>query len=143
MQGKPFSFDGNIFCGYIVLIMADYKRTFEVLILLLVSSLGFAAEQPALRPFREAQITSFLDGGSLCWNWKGLTSYGHIGERGRGFRIYVTKRRKPSWYTLESWDGPEAYALVKEGMDGNTSDTKVLIYNARLGQAFFIVFHYR
>ena len=55
VHGTPFSFDGNSFCGYIVLTMADYKRTFEVLILLLVSSLGFAAELPALQPTVEAE----------------------------------------------------------------------------------------
>jgi len=35
--------------------MADYKRTFEVLILLLVSSLGFTAEQPVLQPIVEVE----------------------------------------------------------------------------------------
>ncbi|MGD8785928.1 MAG: hypothetical protein PVJ60_00765 [Phycisphaerales bacterium] len=94
------------------------------------------------RPFREAQLTNFSDSGSISWNWKGLPSYGSIGERGRGFGIYGVKRRKPSWYTLESWENPETYALVEEKKDVNTSDIQVLIYNVKLGQAFFIVFDY-
>ncbi len=87
------------------------------------------------RPFREAQITGFLGGGSLFFKWKGSPN-----PIGNGFSMYGT--RKPSWYTLESWDNPETYALVQEVKDVKTSDIQVLIYNGRLGQAFFIVSHY-
>ncbi|MCH7557269.1 MAG: hypothetical protein IIB56_07400, partial [Planctomycetes bacterium] len=84
MHGTPFSFDGNSFCGYIVLIMTDYKRTFEVLILLLVSSLGFAAEQPALQPIVEVEEEVYRyspanNGAGPMW-CRGSTCLVRIGE---------------------------------------------------------------
>ena len=94
------------------------------------------------RPFREAQITSYMGGGSLYWDWKDVPSSGHIGEKGRAFSMYGTRLRAPPWYDLESWDSPETYVLVKDDKDGNTLENQVLVYNAELGQAYFIVFHY-
>jgi hypothetical protein len=90
------------------------------------------------RPFSEAQ-NIICQGGIIYWEWK----FTHFTDKydSRGFHVY-DERRKPSWYTLESWEEPETYALVKEdkvnGVD--TEDIQVLVYNAKLGQAFFIVY---
>jgi hypothetical protein len=83
------------------------------------------------RPFREAQIIN-CQGGNLFWVWKDSND-------GLAFSIDAGKL---SWYTLESWEEPETYALVKEGKSSKgveTTDIQVLFYNAKLGQAFFIV----
>jgi hypothetical protein len=95
------------------------------------------------RPFREAQIINCQDG-NLFWVWKGShdgDAYNGDAYDGGAFSTGL-KRRKLSWYTLESWEEPETYALVKEdkvkGVD--TRDIQVLFYNAKLGQAFFIVY---
>ncbi|MBN2183421.1 MAG: hypothetical protein JW715_16035 [Sedimentisphaerales bacterium] len=87
------------------------------------------------RSLKEARITGFLGSGSLCFTWKDSPN-----PTGCGFSIYGS--HKPSWYTLESWDNPEIYALTQEVKDKNTSDIQVLIYNPTLRQAFFIVFDY-
>ena len=63
--------------------MADYKRTFEVLILLVVSSLGFGAEQPALQPIVEAEEEVYRyspanNGAGPMW-CRGSTSLVRIG----------------------------------------------------------------
>jgi len=89
------------------------------------------------QPFGEAQISGFLGGGGLSFESK--DSFRPVGTM---FHVYQSKKRMPSWYTLESWDNPETYILMQEVKDPNTSDIQVLIYNAILGQAFFIVFDY-
>lgn len=89
------------------------------------------------RPFREAQITGYMSGGSLCWDWKESLPGG---EKGRSFSVYGS--HAPSWYDLESWNSPEAYILVKQDKNGNTSEFQVLTYNGASGHAFFIVVHY-
>jgi hypothetical protein len=94
------------------------------------------------RPFREAQITGYLNGGSLCWDWKDIPLSGDIGEKTHAFSVYSGQGAGPSWYDLESWDSPHAHALVRSGKDGRTSDIQVLIYSAELGEAYFIIFHY-
>lgn len=91
------------------------------------------------RPFREAKITDYLGGGGLYLVFR----VGSFYPEGQSFGIYGAKRHKPSWYTLESWEKPETYALVKEekvkGED--TIDIQVLIYNTKLEQAFFIIYY--
>ena len=98
------------------------------------------------RPFREAQLSISKDGGYIFWEWKGwkdLPKSGHMRERGGGFPVYSYPERKPSWYTLESWDNPELYLIVPSvPRKKNEPDNQYLIYNAGLGQAFFIVFRY-
>jgi hypothetical protein len=90
------------------------------------------------RPFREARITGYMGGGSLRWDWKDFPSSG--GAKSQAFSVYGT--HAPSWYDLESWGNPEAYILVKEDKNGNTSELQVLTYNGTSGSAFFIVVSY-
>ncbi len=90
------------------------------------------------RPFREARITGYMRGGSLCWDWSDFPLSGR--ERGSSFGVYGS--HAPSWYDLESWDNPETYILVKEDNSGNTSEFQVLTYNSASGYAFFIVVCY-
>ncbi len=73
-----------LLCDYIGLAMAGYKLTFEVLILLLVSSLVFAAEQPVLQPIVEAEeevyrYSSANNGAGPMW-CRGSTCLVRIGE---------------------------------------------------------------
>jgi hypothetical protein len=43
----------------------------------------------------------------------------------------------PSWFKPELWENPEAYAF-REKVDGRTN-TKVLLFNEKEGEAYFIV----
>jgi hypothetical protein len=92
------------------------------------------------RPFREAEIEMHADS-HVGWTWKGLPSSGNLGEIGSGLTVYGTGR-EPYWFDLESWKNPETHALLQKDKDANISDIQILIYNAELGHAYFIVFHY-
>lgn len=79
--------------------MANYKRTFELLSLLLVSSLGFAAEQPALQPIVEAEEEVYRyapanNGAGPMW-CRGSTCLVRIGEDVFASGIETLKDFKP------------------------------------------------
>ena len=73
--------------------------------------------------------------GCLDWAWNTLN--GHT-LNGVTITVYDTKgSHEPEWFKLEQWDNPEAYAFV-EDVNG-CSNTKILIYNEKKGEAYFIV----
>ena len=88
---------------------------------------------------RKAVITVDVEGTGLNWEWEDW-DYTKSDEDHHvmGFSIYALVR-KPSWYDLPTWENPEAYAFMKEG--NNEADIKVLIYNNKLGQAYFITIY--
>jgi hypothetical protein len=55
--------------------------------------------------------------------------------------IVYGSRREPRWFRPDQWDNPEAYASEKE-RDGHTI-TKILLFNEKEGEAYFIVSRYR
>ncbi|UCD48673.1 MAG: hypothetical protein JSW27_14205 [Phycisphaerales bacterium] len=88
-------------------------------------------------PFREAYITNDLNTGSLSWQWKGPP----VSFDGYSFTFFGPGP-KPSWFDLPSWDDVEVYALSQRDKDWDNPDIQVLIFNATLEQAYFIVFDY-
>ena len=92
------------------------------------------------RSFRKAIINSYVKGNGLSWEWEDWDSTKTDEVRGVSFSMYALVH-KPLWYDLPTWENPEAYALRKLGSNNNR-DTQVLLYNSKLGQAYFITFHY-
>ena len=109
------------------------------------------------RPFRRAYSAMRRDGHvlTLRW-WKDLkdstvtkSEGGEVhtfpevdGVSAHNFPVYDRTRRQPSWYNLATWHDPDTYAWIQTDRD-DLDDKQVLIYNSRLGQAYFIVFDYR
>ena len=70
----------------------------------------------------------------LDWGWDqagpgGRSMYGHS--------MIVYGRREPGWFRPELWDNPEAFASREEA-SGRTI-TRVLLYDEREGEAYFII----
>ena len=85
------------------------------------------------RPFNKVTEMNYHDGILYCsWNptlrdsTSGLTMY-----------VYPPTIHKPKWFTLETWNNPDAYVIyeVKEYQ----RNMWVLVYNGDLGEAYFIV----
>jgi hypothetical protein len=91
------------------------------------------------RTFRREVNISYV-GEGLSWFWEDWYSTKSGGEGGVSFSMYALVR-KPSWYDLPTWVNPETYALNKVD-DNKNEDIQVLLYNSKLGQAYFITFHY-
>lgn len=70
--------------------------------------------------------------GRLKWAWD--TWHGHSMS---GSDVIVYKRREPAWFRPELWDNPEAYAF--DETVGGRMNTKVLLYNEKEDEAYFIV----
>jgi hypothetical protein len=92
------------------------------------------------RSFRKAVIISYMGGEGLSWDWEDWDSTKTDEIRGVSFSMYDFVG-KPYWYDLPTWENPEAYALTKEDSI-NKIDYQVLLYNSKLGQAYFITYHY-
>ena len=76
--------------------------------------------------------------GYLHWGWDRPGGLLGISKHSTTMTVYHSKgSRKPEWFGPELWDDPEAYALENES--GGDTNTKVLIYNEKEGQAYFIV----
>lgn len=74
--------------------------------------------------------------GDLFWawdTWRGLSTNGVT------IIVYDSRRwrREPKWFRPELWDNPEAYAFDKKV--GDRMNIKVLLYNEKEGEAYFIV----
>jgi len=88
-------------------------------------------------PLRDAFLTNDPGDGFLSWRWNGPS----FSLDGHAMSLYG-RRSSPLWYDLPSWEDVEVYALVQEDKDWDNPDIRVLIYNAELQQAYFIVFDY-
>lgn len=95
----------------------------------------------ASHPFRRARELCYGDG-VLSWDWADTdwrTASGR--EAGHVFTIY-TLVRQPSWFDLESWSDPDAYALATEDSVTKDGDVQVLIHDRVRERACFVAFHY-
>ena len=92
------------------------------------------------RSFRKAIIDSYVKGEGLSWDWEDWDYTKTDEVRGVSFSMYALVR-KPLWYDLPTWENPEAYAFTKED-NNDIEDIQVLLYNSKLGQAYFITYHY-
>jgi len=81
----------------------------------------------AAKPFETVEEASYEDGLlELCWS----------PGRGLMMEIFMEGCRRPSWFALESWDAFDAYTRHETKIDAHR---QILLYNAQLGQAYFIV----
>lgn len=81
----------------------------------------------AAKPFETVEEASYEDGFLEC-QWSS--------ETGFMMEIFMEGFRRPSWFALESWDTFDAYTRHETKVDAHR---QILLYNARLGQAYFIV----
>jgi hypothetical protein len=87
------------------------------------------------RPFQRVSNLSYDSQKGLYWEWDSQHSHWLSVYDPRQKRAFWWQR-KPRWFTPDRWDEPQAYALVDRGKNWST---QVLLYNAELGQAYFIV----
>lgn len=91
--------------------------------------------------------------GYLDWGWETL---GDFSTNGEAIIVYHPDGpREPAWFKPDLWDDPEAYAFVKIGDSVNMEtfkyekkasdheDIRVLLYNEKESQAYFVVTHLR
>jgi hypothetical protein len=71
--------------------------------------------------------------GYLFWGWD------RSSPGGRTIIVYHSRRwrKEPRWFRPELWENPEAYAFEKEV--GGQKITKILLYNEKEDEAYFIV----
>jgi len=50
--------------------------------------------------------------------------------------VYRSGRREPKWFEPQQWNQPEAYVHEEKTRDG--TKRKILLYNERQGEAYFI-----
>jgi hypothetical protein len=76
------------------------------------------------------------ENGCLFWAWD---TWRGFSMNGVTISVYGSAgtRREPAWFRPELWKNPEAYAFRKEV--GSQRITKVLLYNEKEGEAYFIV----
>jgi hypothetical protein len=83
------------------------------------------------------------DHGWVSWDWDRPGPLG-MPKRPISITVYGSsggRPREPAWFRPELWDDPEAYAFRKEV--GGQNITKVLLYNDKEGEAYFIVSRFR
>jgi hypothetical protein len=85
------------------------------------------------RRFNKVTEVDYHEGILSCrWNptlkdsTSGLTMY-----------VYPPGIYKPNWFTLETWNNPEAYAIYE--VKKYQRNMWVLVYNEHVGEAYFIV----
>jgi hypothetical protein len=103
------------------------------------------------RPFIKVWNVKYEDG-SLNWAWDRDGPFG-TGKYNSGIICYKKSARKPGWFKLGLWDNPEAYAFWKEGdlvnverfgkKSSGPTYIRVLLYNEKEGEAYFIVSRFR
>lgn len=74
--------------------------------------------------------------GYLSWAWDTWNGYSLNGAT--VIVYHPDDPPGPSWFRLELWENPEVYARC-EKVDGQIANTKVLIFNEKEGEAYFIV----
>ncbi len=85
------------------------------------------------QPFERVWNVKYRDG-RLRWDWD---PPGGVTRRRISMIVYHPNGpRKPAWFSPDLWDNPEAYAFRK--VDDHVN-TKVLLYNEKEGEAYFIV----
>ena len=91
------------------------------------------------RPFVRVWNVKYKNG-CLFWAWD---TWREFSMNGVTITVYGSSgwRREPRWFRPELWDNPEAYAFEKEV--GGQEITKVLLYNEKEGEAYFIVSRFR
>jgi hypothetical protein len=74
--------------------------------------------------------------GCLFWAWDTWRGFSMGGVT---ITVYGSSgwRREPRWFRPELWDNPEAYAF--DETVGGRMNTKVLLYNEKEGEAYFVV----
>jgi len=85
------------------------------------------------RPFKRVSRMEYQEGILTC-RWdptfrdmaSGLTTY-----------IYPPSIHKPKWFTLETWNNPDAYVIYE--VKKYQRDMWVLVYNEDVGEAYFLV----
>lgn len=87
-------------------------------------------------PLREARLDYSKDG-MLSFVWKGPSA----SLDSCSFSLYG-KGNKPSWFDLASWEGPDVYACFRGPGTPEEPDTVIVIYNATIRRAYFMVYEY-
>lgn len=87
------------------------------------------------RPFQKISNVKYDSQTGLYWEWDSRRSH-TMSVYGPGQGRPWWWQRKPRWFTPDRWDNPQAYAFKDKSQNWSI---QVLLYNDKLGQAYFIV----
>ncbi len=87
------------------------------------------------RPFQKISNVKYDSQTGLYWEWDSTRSHS-LSVYGPGQGRPWWWQRKPRWFTLDRWDNPQAYVFKDNSKNWSI---QVLLYNDKLGQAYFIV----
>jgi len=87
------------------------------------------------RPFQKISNVKYDSQKGLYWEWDSRRSHTMlVYSPGQGRPWWW--QRKPRWFTPDRWDNPQAYVFRDKSENWSV---QVLLYNEKLGQAYFIV----
>ena len=81
------------------------------------------------KPFKEVSGFEYTGSGHLSWKYPGS-------ESRQGFSLYMqtSSTPAPEWFKLQNWENPKVYLY----MIRDVYRLRFLVYNKKLGEAYFI-----